>query len=780
MKVRATAQECQAQRWKITVRGLVQGVGFRPFVYRLAKELGLSGHVVNVPEGVCIEVEGLPEPLEGFSLRLTRDRPARSFIHGLERSTLDPQGDLDFQILESRTEGTKTALILPDVAVCADCLAELTNPSDHRFLYPFTHCMNCGPRYSVVESLPYDRANTSMKQFKMCRTCEEEYQDPRNRRYHAQAVACADCGPRLEFCDRNGIKIAGPSSAIAMAAQALRDGSIVAVKGLGGFHLMVDATCDDAVQKLRLRKHREQKPLAVMMPSLEVTRRHCEASPLEISWLTSPEAPIVLLRKNRTSPQADQGIAPSVAPHNPSLGVMLPYTPIHHLLLCELGMPVVATSGNLSEEPIATENEEALQRLGTIADFFLMHDRQIVRPVDDSVLRVLLGREMLLRRARGFAPLPVILLGEGDSVLCVGAHLKNTIAQSCHGHVFLSQHIGDLQTPESFEVFRGTTALFGTLYEQKPQAVACDLHPDYLSTHFAQETGLPLLGVQHHYAHILSCMAENELEGPVLGVAWDGTGFGDDGSIWGGEFLLVDERAYSRVGTFRRFRLPGGEMAVKEPRRSALGMLYEVFGKRLFSTKDFHGRTLFSESEISALQIMLESGFQSPLTSSVGRLFDGVAALVNRRKVQQFEGQAAMELEFDLEGFETSDGYPTLFLKNEDAKGPEWILDWEGVLRGLLEDLDGGCPVGRISAKFHNMLAEAIVGIAQRCKQEKIVLSGGCFQNGYLLERAVVRLRQEGFVPYWHQRIPPNDGGIALGQAVAARREGRKERTRCV
>lgn len=762
-----------AVRLKVTIHGAVQGVGFRPFVYRLATELKLAGWVLNSAQGVFIETEGPKEQLEEFLRRLERDKPPRAFIQSLESVWLDPVGYTAFEIRHSDESGQKTAFILPDIATCPDCLREIFDPNDRRYRYPFTNCTNCGPRFSIIEALPYDRPNTTMKIFKMCPDCQAEYEDPSNRRFHAQPNACPVCGPHLELWDRQGRVLAQHDDALLQAAEAIRQGQIIAVKGLGGFHLICDARNDDAVQELRKRKHREEKPFALMYPSLELITAHCEVSELEERLLTSPEAPIVLLprlRLDRTpSPasgwrrcmdQAEPG--PSVAPRNPYLGIMLPYTPLHHLLMAELGFPIVATSGNLSDEPICTDEHEALQKLNKIADLFLVHNRPIARHVDDSIVRIVAGRELVLRRARGYAPLPIKLeTSEPKTVLAVGAHLKNTVALSVGSNVFISQHIGDLETAEAFSAFGRVIRDFELLYEARPSVIAHDLHPDYLSTKYAQQRDLPKVGVQHHYAHVLACMAENELDGSVLGVSWDGTGYGLDGTIWGGEFLLATRESFRRVAHLRTFRLPGGEHAIKEPRRAALGVLYELFGDS-FMRECAHLAPVqsFPTHELQLLHAMLRKNLNSPVTSSVGRLFDAVAAISGLRQISRFEGQAAMELEFAMHGIATDQSYE--FVLSQER------LDWGPMLREIMSDVHTGVPVGKIAAKFHNTLVEMIIAVARRVGEGRVVLTGGCFQNKYLTEHAGARLREEGFRVYWHQRVPPNDGGIALGQIVAA------------
>jgi len=748
-------------RLRVVIRGAVQGVGFRPFVYRLATGLALNGWVKNSSQGVFIEAEGPLNALRDFLVRLEREKPPRSSIQSLEPSYADPAGYSGFEVRESGEEGAKTALIMPDIATCPDCLKEILDPADRRHLYPFTNCTNCGPRFSIMESLPYDRERTSMRTFNMCPNCRREYGDPADRRFHAQPNACPVCGPQIELWDADGKPLASRDDAILMASSLIREGRIVAVKGLGGFHLFVDARNEDAVALLRRRKGREEKPLALMVPSVAVARDLCAVSPLEERLLLAPEAPIVIMTRRPGS-----AVAPEVAPGNPSLGVMLPYTPLHHLLMGGLGFPVVATSGNISEEPIVTEGREALVRLHGIADVFLVHDRPIVRHVDDSVVRIVLDRELVLRRSRGYAPLPVALVDAADRempcVLAVGGHLKNTVAVTVGSNAFISQHIGDLENPAALAAFRDAITALTGMYEAKPVAVACDLHPDYASTAWARATGLPVVGVQHHYAHVLACMAENGLVPPVLGVAWDGTGHGPDGTVWGGEFLRVDDTGYRRVGRLRRFRLPGGEAAVREPRRSAIGLLHAMFGDKLFDMKDLGPVRDFTEGEHGILRAMLARGINAPLTSSAGRLFDAAAALIGGRQVNRFEGQAAMELEYAALG--DAEAYP-FPLVSEDG---ETVADWGPAVERVIADVRAGIPAGRIAWAFHAGLAQVIAAMAVRTGEKRVALSGGCFQNRLLTELAVRALVAAGCAPYWHQRVPPNDGGIALGQAVAA------------
>ncbi|HEX7486352.1 MAG TPA: carbamoyltransferase HypF [Vicinamibacterales bacterium] len=771
-----TIAEAAVQRLRIQIRGAVQGVGFRPFAYRLASELGLPGWVLNSSAGVVIEVEGAPEALEHFLLRVGRDCPPRAIVQGLEAAYLEPLGFQGFEIRHS-ADGEKTALVLPDIATCPDCLGELLDAGDRRYRYPFTNCTNCGPRFSIIQALPYDRPKTTMAGFPMCEACLREYEDPGDRRFHAQPNACPVCGPHLELWDIEGRRLAMRDEALRTAAARIAAGAIVAVKGLGGFHLVVDGRDDQAVRRLRLAKAREEKPFALMFPTLQSVEEVCEVSDREARLLNSPEAPIALLRRRRGTDAP--GVAESVAPGNPYLGAMLPYTPLHHLLLGDLGFPIVATSGNRSDEPICTDEREAIDRLRGLADVFLVHNRPIARHVDDSMVRVAAGRELVLRRARGYAPLPVSLRSEMPPILGVGAHLKNSVALSVGANVFVSQHVGDLETVEAFGAFERVIEALERMYESKPAVVACDAHPDYLSSGYARRLGVPVRKVQHHLAHVLSCMAENEVEPPVLGVAWDGTGFGLDGTIWGGEFFAVSRSSAVRVATFRPFPLPGGDRAVREPRRTAIALLQQVFGDDAWAMADMATVSAFSDSERQIVRTMVERRVNTPLTSSVGRLFDAVASIAGLRQHVRYEGQAAMELEFALDGVTVEDHYPVVVAEAQPpdpgqvgtmpalSTPPAWVIQWAPLVRALVADVRRGCPIGTISARFHNALVEATVEVARRAALERVILSGGCFQNRYLLERTIARLRAGGFRPAWHQRIPPNDGGIALGQVVA-------------
>jgi hydrogenase maturation protein HypF len=762
-------------------------------VYRLATELKLPGWVSNTAQGVFVEVEGTKEVLDQLVLRLQNDKPPRAFIQSFEFSFLDPVGYPTFEIRESDGAGAKTALILPDIATCPDCLVEIFDPHNRRYQYPFTNCTNCGPRFSIIESLPYDRPNTSMKSFTMCPDCQREYDDPNDRRFHAQPIACPVCGPRLELWSEEGKRICRDRDALLGAEQAIRGGKIVAVKGLGGFHLMVDARSDEAVRRLRERKHREEKPLALMFPSIETVLEECVVSDFEKRLLLSPESPIVLLERkdNRElygNLVSTLRLADSVAPSNPNLGIMLPYTPLHHMLMADLSHPVLATSGNISDEPICIDERDALKRLSGIADLFLVHDRPIVRHMDDSIVRVILGRELVMRRARGYAPLPVQLPEAVIApIIAVGAHLKNTIAVALGTNAFVSQHIGDLETRQSLEAFRKVVADFQSMYEVKPALVACDMHPDYFSTKEGRAMGRDVFEVQHHYAHVMSCMADNQLDGEVLGVSWDGTGFGTDGTVWGGEFLVSHGATFERFASFRQFRLPGSEKAIKEPRRSAAGVLYELLGDDFLQYKDNLPLSAFTVAEISVIHQMMKRGVNAPLTSSVGRLFDAAASIIGLRQRNTFEGQAAMEFEFALAREQSEQTYrcdvidhrietTKINVTPDQKRDARFTVDWGTMVQDMIVDVRKRVPQSLISKKFHNALVGAIVEVAKRAGLERVVLSGGCFQNRFLSERAVVQLRKAGFHPYWHQRVPPNDGGISLGQVYVAQLLSKSER----
>lgn len=748
------------QRVKIVIQGAVQGVGFRPFVFRLATDLKLNGWIINSSQGVFIEAEGEPGILKEFLARLKTDKPKNSFIQSFEHSYLDPAGFEKFEIRESNEKGAKTALVLPDIATCPDCLEEIFNPNDRRYLYPFTNCTNCGPRFSIITSLPYDRANTSMGEFEMCEKCRKEYEDPLNRRFHAEPTACPVCGPKVYLTDTKGNILYREHEAILNAVSALKEGKIVALKGIGGYQLICDASNDLAVKTLRSRKRRSEKPFALMFPNLNSVIDVCEVSKEEESLLLSNEAPIVLLKKKNNEAGV---VSKETVINNPFLGVMLPYSPLHHILMRELGTPVIATSGNISEEPICIDEVTAYEKLGDIADFFLSHNRKIIRHVDDSIARIILGREMLMRRARGYAPLPVKIKGLDKAVLAVGGHLKNTIAVNKDENVFISQHIGDLENIESITAFKNVINDLESFYEITPLLVVCDLHPEYISTKFAGEQSENVVSVQHHFAHVLSCIAENEIEGKVLGFSWDGTGYGTDGVIWGSECMIVENNSFKRFAHLKPFKLPGGEAAIHEVWRIGVSLLNELNKTNKYG----------NFKDLLVVIQMMEKGINSPLTNSMGRFFDGVSSLIGIRDNASFEAQAAMELEFAAikaaenvtDDLANNDYFEFRLEKNSTG---EYIIGWEKIIKGILNESAGNKSKEQIALKFHNTLVEIISEVSRLSGCKKIVLTGGCFQNKLLLEKAIERLAKENYKVYWHQRVPPNDGGISLGQVKFA------------
>lgn len=752
----------------ITVRGAVQGVGFRPFIHRIANEIGLAGWVKNSPLGVFIDVEGGKRKLDLFLRRLNDEKPPLSSFQSLETSFHDAEGHHEFRILQSGESGRRISPVPPDTATCPDCLREINDANDRRYHYPFTNCANCGPRYSIIEAIPYDRRNSSMKKFRMCNACFAEFSDPSNRRFHAQPNACPQCGPELAFWDCDGHVGSDLDDPLMSAAQAIRDGDIVALKGLGGFQLLADARNTEAVNELRLRKNGDEKPFAVMFPSVASIERSCTVSREERLLLMSPESPIVLLEKSNSETSE---IAETVAPRCLYLGSMLPYSPLHHLLMAELGFPVVAAGASLAEEPVCIDEHEAVNRLKGVADHYLVHDLPIVRPIDDSIARVVLGRPMVLRRARGYAPLAVELTEELPDGIAVGCHLMNTVAVSRQNRVFISQHIGDMDTEEAYGAFRRSIGDLERLFEINPDRVAHDRHPDHLSTGWANSSSLKTHPVQHHYAHVLSCMAENGLSGPVLGIAWDGTGAGVDGNLWGSEFLKVQERGFTRFAHFSNFPLPGGDAAALEPRRSAIGLLYSIFGDKIFDRTELEPIRAFDPSEMALIRRMLDRGINSPLTAAAGKLFDAVASIIGLRQMARFEGQTAMELEY-IADTNIDSGYPIKLTRVENAPA---LLDTSDLIKGVLIDLVNFVPNPVIAARFHNTLIEAILRVARLADEKTIALSGDCFQSKRLTESAVSRLLDEGFDVYWQRDVPTNDGGIALGQLMALAPRSQKE-----
>ena len=756
------------QRAIINVQGVVQGVGFRPFVYRLAVQHNLRGWVRNTSGKVEIEVEGKESELADFLRRLETHPPPMARIEHIRTTFSTLAGYADFRIHASVSHRDKYQLVSPDIATCKDCRDEIFNPSDRRYHYPFTNCTNCGPRFTIIEDIPYDRPQTTMRAFKMCPRCEQEYRDPLNRRFHAQPNACPECGPQLELIDANG-KAVKCADVIKKAGELLKAGKILATRGLGGFQLACDATNLQTVNLLRDRKHRPAKPFAVMMAAISDVKKHCIVSPDEIELLESPQAPVVLLRWNNKK----SDLAQSVAPDLKYLGIMLPYTPLHHLLLHEAGVPLVMTSGNLSEEPIAKDNDEALVRLKGIADYFLLHNRGIYARYDDSVYMVEENKPISLRRARGYAPYPVHLPYKSKQILACGAELKNTFSLTRDDHAFISQHIGDMENAETLEHFEQTIELYKRLFRIEPDIIACDLHPEYLPSKYAARVAsanrIPLITVQHHHAHIVSCMVENSVETPVIGVAFDGVGYGTDGAIWGGEFLVADWHSFQRVGQFEYVPMPGGAAAIKKPYRMALGYLYGLLGID-FSLAGLPLAKL-NTTETAIIKQQLQKRINCPLTSSTGRLFDAVAALTGLSNESTYEAQAAIALEMqapDKFGRGKIVTYPWSY----ETQNGVIMIKLKELFSAIVDDVRRNVAVSEISLKLHQTVAGITVEMCNKISQQtgikQVALSGGVFQNRLLLQLTTNGLRQADFQVFTHHLVPCNDGGLSLGQAVIA------------
>jgi hydrogenase maturation protein HypF len=741
------------------VEGIVQGVGFRPFVYSLATSLGLGGLVGNDVDGVFAEVEGPAAAVETFLASLASDAPPLARIERITTSAMRPDGSASFLIAPSEAGRERSALVSADAATCADCLAELADPGDRRFGYPFINCTNCGPRFTIVRDVPYDRPLTTMASFAMCDRCAAEYHDPADRRFHAQPTCCPACGPALSLLDRAGTEL--PGEPLSAAAGLLRQDRVLAVKGLGGYHLAVDASSDSAATTLRERKVREDKPFAVMVADLAAARRLCEVDKAAAALLTSGRRPIVLLPR-----RPGARIAAAVAPGNRHLGVMLPYTPLHHLLLAGVDRPVVLTSGNSSDEPIVYRDGEAAGRLSGIADAFLTHNRSIQIRTDDSVVRPFRGRETVIRRSRGYAPEPLRMRARfARPVLACGAELKNTFCLAKDHHAFVSHHIGDLENAETLRSFTEGIEHFRRLFDITPEVVAHDLHPDYLSTKYALDhaDGVELVAVQHHHAHIASCLADNGADGPVIGVAFDGTGYGADGTIWGGEILIADLAGFRRAAHLARVPMPGGAAAIRQPWRMAAAHLDAAFPGSPPESLDVAVR---NHKLWPHVLTMARRGLNSPVTSSAGRLFDAVAAILGVRDAINYEGQAAVELE------QLADpGERGAYRASVTGQEPLQIAGAD-LVRAVVEDLAAGTDRRVIAARFHNgvagLITECCLRLRERCGLSAVALSGGVFQNLLLLNAAVGQLEAHGFQVLVHSRVPCNDGGISLGQAVVA------------
>jgi len=745
-----------AERWRIRVKGIVQGVGFRPFVYNLARRFQLGGYVLNDGAGVLIEVEGETAAAKAFITALREEAPPLAAVTELTSQRCPLQGERDFHIRTSQADLAPTALVAPDVATCPECQQELLTESDRRYRYPFINCTNCGPRYTIIEALPYDRANTTMREFIMCPMCQAEYEDPANRRFHAQPNACPVCGPSYRLVDASGREIAGDP--FVRTRELIVQGAIIAIKGIGGYHLACAATDEDTVRRLRRRKHRQAKPLAVMFGSLEAVKRQCYVDAAAEALLTGKVRPIVLLPK-----RPEYCLAPGVAPDNAYLGAMLPYAPVHWLLLKPEDVWVM-TSGNISEEPIVFEDEEALQGLSGIADYFLIHNRRIFRRADDSVVRVFNGRPYPIRRSRGLAPAPLRLSRSQLPVLACGGQLKTTFCLTREDLAFLSPHIGDLTNVAAYQYYCDSIEHLEQLLAVRPQAVAYDLHPDYLTTKYAFSLNLPRVGVQHHHAHIAAVLGEHGYTDKVIGVALDGTGYGPDGNLWGGEFLVADCREFYRAGHCRYWPLPGGELAIRQPWRLAVWQLYQLYGR------DFTRLPLAWLDKLPpAWELVIqatERGLNAPLASGAGRIFDTVAALLGICTQVTYEGQAASELE------QAATGRTGEVLPYQIEPGVPLQLDMQPALAALCERLRQGVPVGQLAADFHATFAQAIVAMVKRISQETGIttaaLGGGVWQNMILLHEVCGLLAQAGIKVLLSSQVPVNDGGIAFGQAIVA------------
>lgn len=758
------------ERRAIVIRGLVQGVGFRPFVSNLATRLALCGFVKNQTGSVLIEVEGTPDVLEHFLDEVARRPPPLAQIDSLNWELRAPVGDQTFRIEHSDADGTSPVFISPDVATCADCLTELFDPADRRYRYPFLNCTNCGPRLTIITGAPYDRHRTTMASFTMCDACRAEYEDPTNRRFHAQPTACADCGPRLSLLDASMTEIP-TDDPVAVFAYELGRGKIGAVKGIGGYHLACAADNDAAVAELRRRKHRDEKPFAIMVADVSGAERLAEVRPVERDLLESPQCPIVLLRR-----RTDAAISEGVAPRNPWVGVMLPSTPLHHLLLSAVDkMPLVMTSGNRSDEPIVYE-DGALDALAGIADLFLVHNREIHVRCDDSVTRVIEREELPVRRSRGYAPRPIDLpFSCARAVLAVGGQLKGTFALGRDRKAFLSHHMGDMDRYSAFHAFEKDIVLYQQLFGVSPECVVHDLHADYVTSRYARERaareGIDVLAVQHHHAHLASCMAENGLCEPVIGVTFDGTGFGTDGAVWGGEFLIGDYTQFERAAHLRYVHMPGSDQAIREPWRMAVAHLWDAGADLTL----LEARILLPNIRI--LVTMLERHLNAPFTSSAGRLFDAVASLAGVRDRVGYEGQAAVELEWLATQAVADRAYPFALSAAVDGttRTAPVVVDTRPVVLAVAEDVANGASAAQVARRFHSTMVDLIGEVCDRLREstgiETIVLSGGVFLNALLSSEAQSRLAAHGFRVYRHRLVPPNDGGLSLGQlAVAAAR----------
>ena len=763
--------DTQTESLSIRVKGIVQGVGFRPFVYSLARRFQLSGFIFNDSDGVYIEIEGSQTSMKAFLEELRPKAPPFSRIDEIITSSIPFRDFADFTIRKSEKGSSQTVLISPDLATCRDCLAEILDRNDFRYRYPFTNCTNCGPRYTIIEGVPYDRALTSMSVFPMCPTCQKEYDDPLSRRFHAQPNACAICGPRLELKAADGTEIHS-DDAIQYTVSLLKSGRIVAIKGIGGVHLACNARDENAVTALRMRKYREEKPFALMARDCDEVSHFCLINSHEKELLESEKRPVVLLSR-----KPDCTLPRQIAPDLDTLGFMLPYAPLHHLLLEDSGMVLVMTSGNLSDEPICFKNDETGRRLAGIADYYLMHNREIHIRCDDSVTRSYRGAEMILRRSRGYAPAPLEMPWSfKNTILACGAELKSTFCLAFDNKAILSHHIGDLENLETLDSFENGIKHMQMLFRKTPDVVACDLHPEYLSSKYAlSQKGVELQAVQHHHAHLASCLADNGTDEEAIGVIFDGLGYGEDGTLWGGEFLLGDMRRYRRMASLRPLPMPGGAQAIKEPWRMALSYLLLAFEGDLSGIPiTLPGRP--EKHMLENLVRICQKKIASPLTSSAGRAFDAFSALIGLREKASYEGQAAILLEKAASLCDTDDAY-TFSINSgaspaADSGATPAVIDISPAFREAVDDIVRRCSQSSIARKFHNTVTSLVVDMCRKIGQQsgnfRVALSGGVFQNMILLRQCHERLLQEGFVVLVHSRVPPNDGGICLGQAAVA------------
>lgn len=754
------------ERAIVTILGSVQGVGFRPFVYRLAKQHHLVGGISNTSSGVIIDVQGEEHPLADFQRALLTAKPNGARISDITLVKAPLHECSSFEIKASQSESDTALALLPDSAMCHDCVKELFDPHNRRFYYPFLHCIACGPRFSLFLRMPFDRAHTTMDDFCMCRECKNEYETPADRRFYSQTNCCPQCGPELLLRNSNGEMLASKQEAVHGAVQLLKEGKIVAMKNTGGYQLLVDATNDPAVRRLRLLKKRASKPFALLMPTVVHIHHIAEMCPVAEQVLTSPAAPIVLLKKR----DGINAIAPSVSGGSSYEGVMLPHSPLQHLLLNVLKLPLVATSGNISGSPLCITEEEALTQLAPVCDAFLVHNRQIRHRLDDSIVHIIANQPVLIRRARGYTPYAIAIPAPmrhdpSPDLFAAGSHQKNTFAFAKKNQIYISQHIGDLESAETCRAYGQEVEKWENLLGARPTNGIGDKHPAYYTTHYLEKRGIQSAAVQHHQSHVWAGMIDNQIQPPFFSIVWDGTGWGEDGTIWGGEAFLVTREGMQRLASLYPFRLPGGEKAVREPRRPCLGALYAIYGENLLQTSGKELAAMFDQEELQILLNALMKGINSPICSSIGRLFDAVSALLGCCTISHFEGEAALVLEAMAHKAKNDPVHYHIPLLKE--KG-HWLMDWRPMFLQIAEDKREAVPVPEIALAFHKALAQCIVALAEIAGQKNVLLTGGVMQNKLLAEEAVDKLRQTGFTPYWHHNIPPNDGGLSVGQLIGS------------